>query len=359
MINTKWTNGTIHRYIGTGIAGYSGDGKRADTAQLSGPAGLAFDKDNNLFVAEIYNNTIRRIDAETGIISTVAGCGLKGFDGDGGLAVNAKLNGPEGVFVDIHGNIYIADTNNERIRQIDAHTRIISTIAGTGKAGYNGDNIQACDSKLNHPSGVVVDTNGSIYFNDYKNDRVRKINPDGIISTFAGTGFYGYSGDNGPADKAQINDVYGLAIDRYDNIYIMDSLNFAVRKVDAESGIISTIVGKGKPGPIIEFESINDSFIGGTEHAKGEIGTKVPHAVEVDEEGNIFIADTASHRIRMIDFKQNLVYTIAGNGKQGCSGDNGYALDACLEVYGLRVNSHNNLYFLDFHNHVIRMIRFT
>ena len=357
--NTKKARGTIHKYAGTGIAGYNGDGERADLAQLNGPAGLAFDKDNNLFVAEIQNNTIRRIDAETGIISTVAGCGLKGFDGDGGFAVNSKLDGPEGVFVDSHGNIYIADTNNERIRKVNSHTGIIHTIAGTGEAGYNGDNIQARDSKLNHPSGVVVDTNGNIYFNDYKNDRVRKINSEGIISTFAGTGIYGYSGDNGPADKSQINDVYGLAMDRYDNIYIMDSLNFAVRKVDAKSGIISTVIGKGKPGPIIEFESINDSFIGGVEHAKGEIGMQVAHAVEVGKKGNIILADTASHRIRMVDFKQNLIYTIAGNGKPGCSGDDGCALDACLGVHGLRVDSHNNLYFVDFHNHVIRMIRFT
>ena len=359
MKNTRWTSGTIHRYAGTGIAGYSGDGKRADVAQLGGPAGLAFDKDNNLFVAEIYNHRIRKIDAETGIISTVAGCGLEGFDGDGGLAVNSRLNGPEGVFVDRHGNIYIADTDNERIRKVDGHTGIISTIAGTGEAGYNGDNIPACGSKLNRPSGVVVDANGNVYFNDYKNDRVRRVDPDGIISTFAGTGLYGYSGDNGPADKAQINDVYGLAVDRDDNIYIMDSLNFAVRKVDAKAGIILTVIGKGKPGPIIEFESIDDSFIGGLEHAKGEIGAEVPHAVEVGEEGNIFIADTASHRIRMVDFKQNSVYTIAGNGKQGCSGDNGRALDACLGVHGLRADSYNNLYFVDFHNHVIRMIKFT
>ena len=354
----KWTKGTIHRFAGIGIPGYRGDGEKADLAELNGPAGLSIDKDNNVYVAEIHNNTIRKIDAISGIISTVAGCGLRGFDGDGGLAVHAKLNGPEGVHVDIYGNIYIADTYNQRIRKVDAQTGIISTIAGTGEAGYNDDNIKACDSKLNCPAGVVADSKGYVYFNDYKNDRVRKVNSDGIISTFAGTGTHGYSGDGGPADKARINDVYGLGIDRNDNIYIMDSLNFAVRKVNAKSGIISTVIGKGKPGPSIEFERVYDSFIGGPVHEKGTIGMEAPHAVEVDSEGNIFIGDTGAYRIRMANMEQDLVYTVAGNGNKGITGDDGYALDACLCVHGLRIDSNDNLFFVDFYNHVVRIIRF-
>lgn len=352
----NWRNGIIRRYAGTGVAGYSGNGERADAAQLNGPAGLAFDKEGNLFVVEIHNNTVRKIDAKTEIITTVAGCGSRGFDGDGGLAVQAQLNGPEGVFVDEQENIYIADTKNERIRKVDARTGIISTIAGTGKAGYNGDYIPGCEAELNSPAGVVVDSYGNVYFNDYKNDRIRKIAPNGMISTFAGTGVYGYSGDSGPAGKAQINDVYGLAIDIHDNIYIMDSLNFAVRKVDIQTGIISTVVGKGEPGPIVEFERIKDSFIGGYRHPKGTIGMKAPHAVDVDEKGNLFIGDTASNRIRMFDLQQDRVYTIAGNGKQGCTGDGGSAIDACIGVHGLRIDSHNNVFFIDFYNHVVRVI---
>lgn len=356
--NTKWTKGIIQRYAGTGIPGYSGDGEKAETAQLNGPGGLAIDKFDNVFIAEIRNNIIRRIDSTTGTITTVAGCGQKGFEGDGKLAVCAKLNGPEGVFVDASGNIYIADTYNQRIRKVDALTGIINTIAGTGEAGYSGDNINACNSMLNCPAGVVADSNGNVYFNDYKNDRVRKVNSNGIISTFAGTGIHGYSGDGGQADKAQINDVYGLGIDRNDNIYIMDSLNFSVRKVDARSGLISTVIGKGRPGPIIEFDSICNSFIGGPVHEKGTIGVEAPHAVEVDSEGNIFIGDTGSNRIRIVDVEKDLVYTVAGNGANGYSGDGGYALDASICVHGLRMNSKKNLYFVDFHNHVIRVIKF-
>ncbi len=220
--DSKWFKAKIYKYAGTGIAGYSGDGGKSDVAKLNGPAGLAIDNDDNVFVAEIHNNIIRKIDAKTGIITTVVGCALNGFDGDGGLAICAKLNGPEGVYVDKDGNIYIADTYNQRIRMVDAQTGIISTIAGTGEAGYNGDNIKARKAKLNHPAGIVVDAKGNVYFNDYKNDRIRKIDQDGMISTYAGTGIYGYSGDGGPAYNGQINDVYGLGIDRNDSIYIMD-----------------------------------------------------------------------------------------------------------------------------------------
>jgi DNA-binding beta-propeller fold protein YncE len=194
-------------------------GEKADIAQLNGPAGLAIDKDNNIFIAEMHNHVIRKIDARTRIITTVAGCGLKGFAGDDGLAVHAKFNGPLGVSVDTNGNIFIADFFNQRIRKVNARTGIINTIAGTGEAGYNGDEIQACEARLNYPAGVVEDSKGNVYFNDFKNERIRKICTDGMISTYAGTGICGYSGDLGVADEAQINGVYGLAIDKQDNIW--------------------------------------------------------------------------------------------------------------------------------------------
>lgn len=358
MHRINYTFGKIHNYAGTGQAGYGGDGGKADFAQLNGPAGLAVDKDNNVYIVEIHNNTVRKVDATTNIITTVAGCGLQGFNGDGGLAIHAKLNGPEGVFVDQHKNIFIADTYNHRIRRVDGHTGIITTIAGCGNAGYNGDDMKACDAKLNCPSGVVVDKMGNVYFNDYRNDRVRKVDMKGIITTFAGTGTKGYSGDGDIADKAQINDVYGLGIDKYDNIFIMDSLNFAVRKIDAKTKVITTIIGKGVPGPITEFENISNSFIGRVTHEKGTIGMEAPHAVEISTNGNLIIADTGHYRIRLIDVMHDTVYTIAGNGEKGCSGSNIKALDASLCVHGLRMDSVNNLYFNDFENHVVRVVKF-
>jgi hypothetical protein len=309
-------------------------------------------------VADLINCVVRKIDIRTGTIMTVAGSGLKGYGGDGGRAALAKLNRPEGIFVDRKGNLYIADSGNHLIRKVDARTGIINTIAGNGEEGYGGDGGKAEKAMLNHPAGVVVDSHGNIYFNDYRNDRIRKVDTQGIISTCTGTGVPGYRGDGGPADKAAINDVYGLAIDKDDNLYLVDSLNFAVRKVAAATGIISTVVGKGRPGLGIEFSRVSDSFLGGQTHSKGTIGSEVPHAVEVDSQGNIFIGETGTHRIRMVHKSGQYLLTVAGTGQPGCSGDNGPARQADLEVHGLRTDSKGRLFFVDYIHHVIRVIEF-
>jgi sugar lactone lactonase YvrE len=358
MKNNNWLNGRVFTFAGNGQAGYSGDGFLAEKAQINGPAGLAIDRENNVYVVEIFNNVVRKIDNKTRIITTIVGCGEKGFIGDGGLATEAKLNGPEGVFVDDSFNVYIADTFNQRIRKVDSKTGIINTIAGNGEVGYSGDGGDACKANLNRPAGVVIDSKGNVYFNDYGNDRIRKVDSKGIISTFAGIGKHGYSGDGGPAEEAMINDVYGLAIDRDDNVYIVDSLNFAIRKVDAKTGIISTVVGKGKPGKIVEFQKIDECYLSGVAHDKGKTGANVPHAVDVDVRGNIFIGETGTNRIRVADFFKNQIYTIVGSGEKGFSGNNCLALNAQIGVHGLRIDALSNLYFVDYHNHVVMVVMF-
>jgi trimeric autotransporter adhesin len=354
----NWLNGRIYPFAGNGTAGYSGDGCTAINAKINGPAGLAIDNVNNVYVVEIFNNVVRKIDTDTNIITTVAGSGVKGFDGDGGIATDAKLNGPEGVFVDDNLNIFIAETFNQRIRRVEAITGIIDTIAGSGEIGFSGDEGDACMAKLNRPSGVVADSKGNVYFNDYANDRIRKVDTNGIISTFVGKGQHGYAGDGGPAKEAMINDVYGLAIDKQDNLYFIYSLNFAVRKVDAVTGIIHTVVGKGKSGEIVEFEETNKSYLCGQAHPKGSVGEKVPHAVEIDIEGNVFIGETAVNRIRIVDMAKNQVYTIVGTGESGFSDNNGFALKTQIGVHGLRVDVLGNLYFIDFHHNVVRVVKF-
>jgi hypothetical protein len=358
MNKSNWLKGTVHAFTGIGQPGYGKDGGIAREALINGPAGAAIDSNNDVYIAEIFNNVVRKIDTRTNIVTTIAGCGDKGFGGDGGPAVKARLNGPEGVFVDLYGNIYIADTWNQRIRKIDSKTGIIKTIAGNGEAGFSGDFGNACEASLNCPSGVVGDSMGNVYFNDYKNERIRKIDINGIISTFAGTGEAGFTGDGGPANQAEINDVYGLAIDKHDNLYFVDSLNFAIRKINIHSEIINTVCGKGKPGAIVEFESIDNCYLGGNTHPKGTIGEDVPHGLDVSNEGYIFIADTGANRIRIVDPFENQVYTIAGTGEDGCSGDDGIALEAKINVHGVRVDSESNLYFVDFHHHVVRKITF-
>jgi hypothetical protein len=358
MGNINWLNGKVFCFAGNGKAGYSGDGFLAENAQLNGPAGLAIDNENNVYVVEIFNSVVRKIDHKTKIITTVVGNGEKGFAGDGGLATKAKLNGPEGVFVDNSNNIYVADTFNQRIRKVNSKTGIINTIAGNGETGYSGDGDDACKAKLNRPCGVVVDSKFNVYISDYGNDRIRKVDNQGKISTFTGVGEPGYSGDGGPAEKAMINDVYGLAIDKYDNVYLVDSLNFAIRKIDSDTGIISTVIGKGKPGKVVEFEEINKSYLCGEAHKKGATGGKVPHAVDVDIDGNVFIGETAVNRIRMADIYKNQTYTIVGTGEEGNSGNNSLALNARIGVHGLRLDKLGTLYFVDFHNHTVRMVKF-
>lgn len=354
----SWLKGIVHTFIGAGEPGYSGDGGSAYKALINGPAGLAIDDKDNVYVVEIFNNVVRKIDTRTNMVSTVAGCGEKGFKGDGGLAVDAKLNGPEGVFVDLHGNIYIADTWNHRIRKVDSKTGIIKTIAGNGVVGFSGDDSGACNASLNRPSGVVVDSIGNIYFNDYSNERIRKINRNGIISTLAGTGEAGFSGEGGLAYKAKINDVYGLAIDKNDTLYFVDGLNFAVRKIDLHTGVIYTVCGKGKPGEVVEFMSVDRCYLGGNPHPKGTVGENVPHGVDVSNEGFVVIADTGVNRIRIVDLFENEVYSIAGTGEGGYSGDERNALEAQINVHGVRVDSQDNIYFVDFHHHVVRKITF-
>lgn len=358
MSNMNWLSGRIFSFAGNGQAGYSGDGFLAEHAQINGPAGLAVDKDNNVYIVEIINHAVRKIDHKTKIITTAAGNGNNGFAGDGGPATQANLNGPEGVFVDDSYNIYIADTFNHRVRKVDARTGIITTIAGCGERGYGGDGSDACKAKLNRPCGVVVDSRYNVYICDYGNDRIRKVDNQGRISTYAGVGKPGYSGDGGPADKAMINDPYGLAIDKNDNVYIVDSLNFAIRKVDAGTGIISTVIGKGKPGEVVEFEDVSNCCLCGQAHEKGTTDGKVPHAVDVDMDGNVFIGETAVNRIRMIDIQKNQIYTIVGNGEAGIPDSNSSALNAPIGVHGLRVDSLGNLYFVDFHHHVVKMVKF-
>jgi len=358
MRNTNWLNGKVFNFAGNGQAGYSGDGFLAEKAQINGPAGLAIDKEKNVYIVEIFNNVVRKIDNKTKIITTVVGNGENGFAGDGELASQAKLNSPEGVFVDYSYNIYIADTFNQRIRKVDSKTGIINTIAGNGEIGYSGDGGDACIAKLNRPCGVVVDSKCSVYISDYGNDRIRKVDNRGKISTFAGVGKHGYSGDGGPAEEAMINDVYGLAIDKNDNVYIVDSLNFAIRKVYSITGIISTIIGKGKPGKVTEFEEITKSYLCGQAHEKGTTGGKVPHAVDVDIDGNVFIGETAVNRIRMANIYKNQTYTIVGTGEEGVSDNNSLALNTQIGVHGLRVDDLGNLYFVNFHNHIVRMVKF-
>jgi len=345
--------------VGTGIitsiagmgesGGYSGDGDLAINAKLNKPHAVYMDTSENIYIADTDNHRIRKVDVETGIITTIAGTGKDDYSGDGGPATDAELKKPRGLYVDTSGNIYIADTDNQRIRKIDVGTGIIITIAGMGVRGFSGDGLPATDAKLNKPHAVYMDTSGNIYIADTDNHRVRKIDVDTeIITTIAGTGTGGYSEDEdgGPATDAKLKNPRGLYVDTSGNIYIADTENKCVRKIDVGTGIITTIAGIGGSGGY-----------SGDDGPATDAKLNKPHAVYMDTSGNIYIADTDNHRIRKVDAGTGIITTIAGTGKDDYSGDDGPATDAELrKPRGLYIDTSGNIYIADTDNHCVRKI---
>jgi uncharacterized protein (TIGR03437 family) len=235
---------TITTYAGNGAVSFSGDGGLASSAALNHPKGLAFDGSGNLYIADSDNYRVRQV-SPTGVITTIAGTGNNVYSGDGGNPLFASFSDLSGVAVDFSGNIYIADSSNRRIRKIA--NGIVTTIAGIGVQGFSGDGGPATSAMLGRAEAIAVDTGGNLYYADSVNQRIRKIASSGIISTVAGNGVAGYSGDGGPATSASLNFPVGLALDSGGNIYIADANNSRVRKV-TPSGIISTIAGNGQEG---------------------------------------------------------------------------------------------------------------
>ena len=278
------TSGIITTYAGTGVFGYSGDGGPATAARINNPAGLAIDLSGNLYIADQNNNNIRKV-TPSGIISTICGGVISGgFSGDGGPATAAALSGPNDVAVDNTGNIYIADRGNNRVRKIFT-SGIITTIGGNGAAGFSGDGGQATAAGFQGPEGITVNNNGEVYL--AANSRIRKISSTGIITTVAGNGSYGSGGDGGQATAANISFPFDVAIDVSGNMYIADGVNYNIRKV-TPAGIISTITGNGFSG-----------YAGDGGVATAAI-LSTPVGLATDITGNIYITDRGNNRIRKI-----------------------------------------------------------
>ena len=321
--------GNINTVAGDGVAGFSGDNGQATAAELSFPNGVIVDSSGNLYIADSTNHRIRKVAG--GVITTIAGNGNLLFSGDQGQAVAATLYFPSGVATDSAGNLYIADRSNNRVRKV-ATNGIITTVAGNGTAGYSGDQGPATSAELNGPFGVAVDTSGNLYIADAGNNRIREVTTNGTINTVAGNGIPGYSGDNGPATSAELQSPFGVALDTGGNLYIADSANNRVRKVT--SGTITTVAGGASQG------------YSGDGGPATSAGLHNPTGIVLDSSGDLFIADRLNFAIRKVT--NGTITTIAGNGTQGYSGDGGSATAASLSLpYAVALDSSANVYIAD------------
>ena len=367
-------SGAITTIAGTGQPGFSRDGGPAVQARLDGPAGVALDGAGAVYFADLGNHRIRRVDP-SGIITTIAGTGQPGFSGDGGSAVQARLNVPVGVAVDGTGAVYFADSGNHRIRRVDP-SGIITTIAGTGEPGFSGDGGPAVRAQLGGPSGVAVDGAGGVYFVDRNNDRVRRVDPSGVITTIARnrriTVNHGSAG------------MEGVAVDGAGAVYFIDPINDRIRRVDP-SGVITTIAGPVVAGrgegtasgagavyladPYYHrIRRVYPPGASGTIAGTGEPGfsgdggpavqarLNGPNSVAVDRAGGVYLADRDNHRIRRVD-PSGIITTIAGTGERGFSGDGGPAVQAQLDgPEGVEVDEAGGVYFVDRNNDRVRRV---
>ncbi len=333
------TSGVITRFAGTGFpGGFSGDGGPATAAAIMAPYDVQVDGTGNVYFSDKGNNRTRMINT-SGIINTVAGNGTAAFSGDGGAATSAEIHSPYGIAPDTHGNIFISDNGNNRVRQVNT-SGIINTTAGNGSLVFIGDGGPATLAKLSMPDYVASDFLGNLYCP--QDLRVRMVSTSGIISTFAGNGIAGFSGDGGPATAAEVSaSLNGVASDPSGNIYIADS--YRVRVVNT-SGIISTFAGNG----------VNSYSGDGGPATAAELGC--PSGIATDTIGNVYIACNCSNRIRMVN-TSGIITTVAGNGVTGYSGDGGPATAA--EFYsckGINFDNSGNLYIVDGAVSIIRMV---
>ena len=326
-----------------GSSGFSGDGGPATSARMRAPRTMEADSAGNLYITDTENHRMRKVNAN-GTITTLAGTGTAGYSGDGGPATAARLNNPHGVAVDAAGNVYIADSPNQRIRKVSPGG-IITTVAGTGTSGYNGDNIQATAARLNYPKGVEVGPDGALYIGDANNQRVRRVDlSTGVITTVAGSGVQGSTGDGGPATSARLNTPRNVAFGPDGDLYIADDQNYKVRRVDSVTKTITTVAGTGVAG------------YSGDGGAATAARLNLVRDVAVDADGNLYIADEINNRIRAVD-PGGIMRTFAGTGVAGFSGDGGAATSARIrKPRGVAVDPSGRVLIGDTANHVIRRV---
>ncbi len=344
MADQSWI---ITTAVGTGERGYGGDGGPALQALLNGPFDIGFDSGGNLYFSDTFNHCIRRVDARTDVITTIAGCGEAGYSGDGGPATRARFNEPYGIAVDRAANIYIADRHNHCVRRVDNATGTVTTLAGNGSSGFSGDDGAASRAGMVEPNGLALGPEQrQLFIADVADHRVRVVDlVTGFIWTFAGTGEAEHSGDSGPAAAAGIHGARAVKVVADGTLYILERQGSTLRRVDAGTGIITTVAGTGARG-----------YAGDGGPALAAV-FDAPKEFTIDRDGNLLIVDTENHAIRRIDRRTGTISAVAGNGRQGGGGDGGDPRAASFDrPHGAAVDADGSIYIGDTNNHRIRKV---
>ncbi|MDX2029664.1 MAG: hypothetical protein SF339_03275 [Blastocatellia bacterium] len=335
----------IVTFAGTGQAGYSGDGGPATQAKLDNPFGIVRGPDGALYVCDTNNHTIRRIAAD-GAISTIAGIGKRGYSGDGGPATKAELNEPYEIRFDRRGDLYFVERLNHTIRRVDRRTKIITTLAGTGRPGFSGDGGPARQAMLNQPHSIQFDRRGALYICDILNHRIRRVDPaSGVIRTVAGTGEKSATPDGAKFATAPLHGPRAIDFDRAGNMWLALREGNAVYKLDMKAGTIHHQAGTGKKG-----------FTGNGGPAK-EATLSGPKGLSIGPDGNVYLADTESHSIRMLDLRRKTIELIAGTGASGDGPEDDPLACRMARPHGVFVDRDGSVFIGDSEAHRVRVIR--
>jgi streptogramin lyase len=331
---------------GTGTAGFSGDGGPGKEAQVNNPYGLVVGPDGALYFCEIGNHRVRRLDLKTHVISTVAGSGKKGYAGDGGPALAAEMNEPYEVRFDRAGNMFFAEMQNHVVRRVDAKTHVITTVAGTGTPGFAGDGGPANQAQLRQPHSIAFDREGRLLICDIGNHRIRRVDlRKGMIETWAGTGERKPTPDGAPIAGTPLNGPRAITSDPEGNLYLVLREGNAVYRMDVRAGKIFHVAGTGESGYTGDGGPAKLAKLSG------------PKGISWAPDGSLYLADTESHTIRRVDLKSGVITTVAGTGKRGDGPDGDAKGCALSRPHGIFVSKAGEVYIADSESHRVRQLR--